>query len=337
MSPLEAAGAAIDIHNASGAWNKALLDNSARPSGALVYSAKDGQLTREQFERLKAELEESFQGAAQCRAADAARRRARLEGDGASPKDMDFIEAQARRRARDRAGLRRAADAARHSRRQHLFQLRRGQPRVLAPDGAAAGQPHGEGAVGLARAGLRRLRARALELRPDLDAIEALRTEREALWARVRQADFLTDDEKRAAVGYGAIEGGDTLIPGPNDRHAGLDRASMPRRCAARHDPPDSRGKSCCKLRRDIARARGEIRALDLKRVEADGTFSGYASLFGEVDLGQDLVMPGAFRDSLARAAHRGCKMLFQHDPNEPIGVWLELDEDPRPVRAAAG
>jgi hypothetical protein len=33
----------------------------------------------------------------------------------------------------------------------------------------------------------------------------------------------------------------------------------------------------------------------DLKSVEADGTFSGYASLFGEVDLGQDLVMPGAF------------------------------------------
>ena len=44
---------------------------------------------------------------------------------------------------------------------------------------------------------------------------------------------------------------------------------------------------------------------VDLKSVEADGTFSGYASLFGEVDLGDDLVMPGAFRDSLAsRGAH---------------------------------
>ncbi len=66
----------------------------------------------------------------------------------------------------------------------------------------------------------------------------------------------------------------------------------------------------------------------DLKRVEADGTFAGYASLFGEVDLGQDLVMPGAFRDSLRLRGPQGVKLLFQHDPNEPIGVWLELYED---------
>ena len=66
----------------------------------------------------------------------------------------------------------------------------------------------------------------------------------------------------------------------------------------------------------------------DLKRVEADGTFAGYASLFGEVDLGQDLVMPGAFRESLGARGTQGVKLLFQHDPNEPIGVWLELYED---------
>jgi Escherichia/Staphylococcus phage prohead protease len=70
--------------------------------------------------------------------------------------------------------------------------------------------------------------------------------------------------------------------------------------------------------------------ACDLKAVEADGTFHGYASLFGEVDLGQDLVMPGAFRDSLRLRGARGVKLLFQHDPNEPIGVWLELAEDSR-------
>jgi len=69
---------------------------------------------------------------------------------------------------------------------------------------------------------------------------------------------------------------------------------------------------------------------VDLKQVEADGTFSGYASLFGEVDLGQDLVMPGAFRDSLAARGPQGVKLLFQHDPNEPIGVWLDLHEDAR-------
>jgi HK97 family phage prohead protease len=67
---------------------------------------------------------------------------------------------------------------------------------------------------------------------------------------------------------------------------------------------------------------------VDLKSVEADGTFCGYASLFGEVDLGQDLVMPGAFRESLVARGLQGVKLLFQHDPNEPIGVWLELRED---------
>ena len=49
-----------------------------------------------------------------------------------------------------------------------------------------------------------------LRLAPDIDAVEALSPEREALWARVGLADFLTDDEKRAAVGYGRTqEGGD--------------------------------------------------------------------------------------------------------------------------------
>ncbi|MEZ5874509.1 MAG: hypothetical protein R3D30_06665 [Hyphomicrobiales bacterium] len=54
-----------------------------------------------------------------------------------------------------------------------------------------------------------------LELRPDLDAIEALSTEREALWARVQASDFLTVNEKRAAVGYGEIDGGDQLSGAP--------------------------------------------------------------------------------------------------------------------------
>lgn len=63
FSPLEAAAFAIDVHNASGAWNKALLDNAARPSGALVYGSKDGErLTAEQFEALKAELGEAHGG-----------------------------------------------------------------------------------------------------------------------------------------------------------------------------------------------------------------------------------------------------------------------------------
>jgi HK97 family phage prohead protease len=65
-----------------------------------------------------------------------------------------------------------------------------------------------------------------------------------------------------------------------------------------------------------------------LSAVEADGTFAGYASLFGKADLGRDMVMPGAFRASLVRRGTAGVKMLFQHDPNTPIGVWLDIRED---------
>ncbi|MEM1306826.1 MAG: phage portal protein, partial [Pseudomonadota bacterium] len=93
LSPIEAAASAIDIHNGASRWNKALLDNAARPSGALVYSASE-QMTGEQFARLKDELEASFQGAAN------AGRPLLLEGGltwrsmSMTPRDMDFIAAK---------------------------------------------------------------------------------------------------------------------------------------------------------------------------------------------------------------------------------------------------
>ncbi len=64
--------------------------------------------------------------------------------------------------------------------------------------------------------------------------------------------------------------------------------------------------------------------------VTQDGTFSGYASLFGTADLAQDLVEPGAFARSLRQRGAAGVRMLYQHDPAEPIGTWLELREDAR-------
>ncbi len=67
-----------------------------------------------------------------------------------------------------------------------------------------------------------------------------------------------------------------------------------------------------------------------LERVEADGTFSGYASLFGARDLGNDVVERGAFRKSLAGRGVNGIRMLFQHDANQPIGAWEEIREDGR-------
>jgi HK97 family phage prohead protease len=64
--------------------------------------------------------------------------------------------------------------------------------------------------------------------------------------------------------------------------------------------------------------------------VAPDGSIEGYASLFGEIDASRDMVMPGAFNGSLRRRGLRRIPMLFQHDPAEPIGVWLELREDHR-------
>lgn len=64
-----------------------------------------------------------------------------------------------------------------------------------------------------------------------------------------------------------------------------------------------------------------------------DGTIiAGYASVFGARDQGGDVVAPGAYRASLARLREQGrrVKMLWQHDPAQPIGVWDELHEDGR-------
>ena len=89
--------------------------------------------------------------------------------------------------------------------------------------------------------------------------------------------------------------------------------------------------------RASMARAltRALTRAPEMKRaplavgqVSATGIFEGYASLFGIADLGGDVVLSGAFRDSLNKRGADRVKMLWQHDPAEPIGVWDEVRED---------
>jgi HK97 family phage prohead protease len=69
---------------------------------------------------------------------------------------------------------------------------------------------------------------------------------------------------------------------------------------------------------------------LTLAGISGDGVFSGYASLFGEVDLGKDAIAPGAFARSLDRRGAAGVRMLFQHDPGQPIGRWRTIREDER-------
>jgi len=96
FAPMQAAARALDLHNAGGEWAKALLDNAARPSGALVFSGTDGEgrLNDEQFDRLKSELTEAHTGPAN------AGRPLLLEGGldwkpmALSPADMDFTEAR---------------------------------------------------------------------------------------------------------------------------------------------------------------------------------------------------------------------------------------------------
>lgn len=65
-----------------------------------------------------------------------------------------------------------------------------------------------------------------------------------------------------------------------------------------------------------------------------DGLITGYASVFGVPDLGRDVVLPGAFAGTLARRGAAGVRMLFQHDPAEPVGRWLSLREDARGLYA---
>jgi hypothetical protein len=62
--------------------------------------------------------------------------------------------------------------------------------------------------------------------------------------------------------------------------------------------------------------------------IDADGVVEGYASLFGAIDQANDMVMPGAFAQTLRARDIRRIPMLFQHDPAEPIGIWTELKED---------
>jgi HK97 family phage prohead protease len=68
-------------------------------------------------------------------------------------------------------------------------------------------------------------------------------------------------------------------------------------------------------------------------KISADGAFEGYASLFGVIDLGRDRVVQGAFRDCLARKPPSAVKLLWQHDPAHPLGVWEEIAEDEKGLK----
>ena len=203
LSPLEAAAQSVDLHNAASAWNKALLDNAARPSGALVYKGPEGaeNLTAEQFERLKTELEGAYQGKAH------AGRPLVLDGGlewrsmSLSPADMDFIEAK-NMAAREIAlafgvppmllGI--PGDNTYSNYREANLAFWKQTVLPLVKKTAAA-----------MTAWIKPVYPQA-EIVCRTEEIEALSAERDALWLRVTRADFLTDDEKRQALGFAPLE-----------------------------------------------------------------------------------------------------------------------------------
>ena len=195
---LGAAAGAVAVHNAAAKWNKALLDNAARPSGALVYDPGDGAgLSGEQFERLRAEMEAQFSGTGN------AGRPMLLEGGlkwqamSLTPADMDFVGLKA-------AAAREIALA---------FGV---PPLLLGLPGDATYANYREANRALWRLTVlpmadRILRGLAdglaawwpgLRLQVDVDQISALASDRERLWRQVSAADFLSDAEKREMLGF---------------------------------------------------------------------------------------------------------------------------------------
>ena len=194
---LGAAAAAVEVHNAAARWNKALLDNAARPSGALIYAPADGSaLSAAQFARLKGEMADQYSGATN------AGRPMLLEGGltwqplSLTPAEMDFV------RVRDTASREIAL----------AFGV---PPMLLGLPGDATFSNYKEANVALWRLTLLPLAAKILgglsrrlqDWWPDLhldldrDQIPALAGDREKLWGQVTAADFLSEAEKRTMLG----------------------------------------------------------------------------------------------------------------------------------------
>ncbi len=204
LSPFAACARAVDIHNAAAGWSKALLDNAARPSGALVYRGEGPGLAPEQFERLRKELSEAYSGALN------AGRPMVLEGGlewtplSHAPRDMEHIEL-------------------RHAAAREIALAFGVPPMLLGIPGDNTYSNYSEANRAFWHQTVLPLASRLAEamtnwlspayetplrLSHDADAIDALRGEREALWKRLNEASFMTTNEKRAAVGLPPLEEG---------------------------------------------------------------------------------------------------------------------------------
>jgi len=202
VSQVEAALNSIDQHNQASKWNQTLLQNSARPSGALIMS-QGNMLTQKQYEQLKEQIQDCFAGV------NNNGKPILLEGGlewkelALTPKDMDFIESKntAAREIALALGV---------------------PPQLLGIPGDNTYSNFQEARLAFWEDTILPLASRAyellanwfskmydedIELTLDADQVSALSAKREALWTRLEQASFLTIDEKRAMLGFPPMEG----------------------------------------------------------------------------------------------------------------------------------
>ncbi len=203
LSPLQAAANALDVHGAANKWSKSLLDNAARPSGAIVYRGADGQgtLQNDQYARLVEEIETNHQGAKN------AGRPMLLEGGldwkpmGFSPSDMEFQKTK-ESAAREIAlafgvppmllGMPGDATYANYAEANRAFYRLTVLPLVAKVGSAISNW-------------LSNYYGETLKLNADLDGVPALALEREAHWKRISAASFLSDAEKRQMLGLSPV------------------------------------------------------------------------------------------------------------------------------------
>lgn len=200
LSPMEAAAYSIDQHNQCGAWNQSLLQNGARPTGALMVKAGEGQpatLTESQYTRLRTQLDEQFSGSVN------AGRPLLLEGGlewkemSLNPRDMDFINIK-------------------HSSARDVALAFGVPPQLLGIPGDNAYANLKEARMALWEQTIIPLLQSvtdalnnwlvpmfddSLELRLDQDAIPIFAEKRDAYWERISRADFLSAEEKRKLLG----------------------------------------------------------------------------------------------------------------------------------------
>lgn len=201
LSPVEAAAYSIDQHNQAGEWNQALLQNGARPSGALVVRGADGnaggQLSEDQYNRVKAQIDDQFTGGAN------SGRPLLLEGGlewkemSLRPKDMDFMEMK-------------------HSAARDIALAFGVPPQLLGIPGDNTFSNLAEARLALWEQTVIPLVEKVIEnlnnwlvpmydssikISANFDNVPALTPRTEALWDRVGNAAFLTDAEKRQLLG----------------------------------------------------------------------------------------------------------------------------------------